>query len=312
MLPGKAQAIRDRDPNNNQVIDVGMNDGSDTAYYLHCGCRVIAIEANPQLAEVATRRFAREIAEGRLIVLNVGIAPSEGVADFYVASNHQWSSFSPEVASRRGMQIVATVRVPCVPLSSVLLEHGVPYYIKIDIEGYDLYCLESLSHDTVPPYVSVEFAHGMEHRLLNRLLELGYDRFKLLNQVTYTHNRPIFDYELGARVGRKLYRMRPLRPVIRRVLPRADFDTFPSEFDWTFAEGASGPFAEQTYGPWIDVAEVLRRHTALSKIYKKAGAAFWWDLHACQEREVRKQRERLAVGSIERTQGGASKLADSA
>lgn len=280
MLESKAQGIRGIGPNNRLVVDVGMNDGSDTAYYLHCGCRVIAIEANPQLAAAANLRFAQEIAGGMLTVLNLGIAPSEGVADFYVASNHQWSSFSQEVASRRGMEIIETVRVPCVPLSNILRQYGVPFYIKIDIEGYDLFCLESLSKDTAPPYVSVEFAHGMEHRLLHRLLELGYVWFKLLNQVTYTDKRRIFDHELAARVGRKLYRMRPLQPLIRRVLPRSDFDTFTSQFDWTFAEGASGPFGEQTYGRWHTSEEVLRRHAALSKVHTKAGAAFWWDLHA--------------------------------
>lgn len=29
------------------VIDVGMHNGDDTAYYLHRGYRVVAIEANP-------------------------------------------------------------------------------------------------------------------------------------------------------------------------------------------------------------------------------------------------------------------------
>jgi FkbM family methyltransferase len=112
MARAAEQPFLETEPNNVQVIDVGMNDGSDTAYYLHCGYRVIAIEANPQLVAAAKRRFAREIAEGKLAVLNVGIAPQEGIADFYVASNHQWSSFSKEVASRRGMELVETVRVP--------------------------------------------------------------------------------------------------------------------------------------------------------------------------------------------------------
>ncbi len=285
MFKDKVKAIRGRDSSNNRVIDMGMNDGSDTAYYLHCGCQVIAIEANPELAEAANRMFAREIAEGKLTILNLGIAASERVADFYVASNHQWSSFSQEVASRRGMEVVKTIRVSCVPLSTIVREYGVPNYVKIDIEGYDLFCVESLSQDMAPPYISVEFAHGMEHRLLRRLLELGYVQFKLLNQVTYTDKRPIFDDEFVARVARKLYSMRPLQPVIRRVLPRADFDTYTGRFDWTFAEGASGPFAEQTYGRWITSEEVLRRHAALSKVYKKAGTGFWWDLHARKEKE---------------------------
>lgn len=268
--------------NKNVVIDVGMNDGNDTAYYLHSGYEVIAIEANPELTEAAKLRFVQEIADGKLAVLNLGIAPSEGVADFYVAANHQWSSFSHEVASRRGMEIVKTVRIPCMPLSAILAKYSIPYYIKIDIEGYDLVCLESLSKATAPPYISVEFAHGNESKLLSRLLVLGYARFKLLNQSTYTDKRPIFDYELAPRLARKLYRLPPLRPLIRGVFPRADFDTFAQQFDWTFSEGASGPFAEMTYGSWIGPEEILKKHAALRRAYNKAGAVFWWDLHACK------------------------------
>ena len=311
MAMGAAHAFRDTEPNNNLVMDAGMNDGSDTAYYLHCGYRVIAIEANPRLVATAKRRFAHEIAEGSLTVLNLGIAPFEGVADFYVASNHQWSSFSREVASRRGMEVVDTVRVPCAPLATLLRQYGIPYYIKIDIEGYDLFCLESMSKETAPAYISVEFAHDMQHRLLSRLLELGYARFKLLNQVTYTDKRPIFDHEVGARIGRKLYRLRPLRPVIRHLLPRADFDIFTNRFDWKFAEGTSGPFGEQTYGPWISSAEVLRRHAALRPVFKKAGAPFWWDLHASKEPQMQARSEPLRFMNNERAQGGTN-LADTA
>ena len=264
----------------NFIIDVGMNDGGDTAYYLHCGFWVIAIEANPRLTQAAERRFAPEIEAGKLVVLNLGIAQVEGSADFHVAANPQWSSFSSDVASRRGMQIVETVRIPCAPLSAIIQRYGVPYYIKIDIEGYDFYCLESLSKIAAPPYISVEFAHGMEHKLLDRLLDLGYSRFKLLNQTTYTDKMPVFQHEVLPRLGRKLHHLRPLQPAIRKIFPRADFDTFQRSFDWTFPEGSSGPFAEKTYGPWIDADEVLRRHAFLREAYNKVGAVFWWDLHA--------------------------------
>ena len=72
------------------IIDVGMNDGSDTAYYLHCGYRVVAVEANPELVSEAERRFRREIKDGRLTLLNVGIAEQAGEKDFWIAeANHQ-------------------------------------------------------------------------------------------------------------------------------------------------------------------------------------------------------------------------------
>src|SRR5205807_8636106 len=39
------------------VFDVGMHDGADTAFYLHQGCAVLAIEADPALAAAGRRRF---------------------------------------------------------------------------------------------------------------------------------------------------------------------------------------------------------------------------------------------------------------
>lgn len=271
---------RERDPS--LIVDVGMNDGSDTAYYLHCGHRVVAIEANPKLTAEAEERFEAEITRGQLTVLNVGIAECEGEGDFWIGANHQWSSFSKAVATRRGATVLEEpVRVRCVPLSAVLKEYGRPYYLKMDIEGYDLIGLESLNSDLAPQYISVEFAHGVEMKLLQRLRALGYDRFKLLNQVSFTDKRPIFEHEFGWRAVRKLYAKAPsLQTVIRSVVQRSDFDTFPNTSNWKFPEGSSGPFAEHTYGKWTTADDVLQRYTKLHRRFQKTGAVFWWDLHA--------------------------------
>jgi hypothetical protein len=127
----------------------------------------------------------------------------------------------------------------------------------------------------------VEFAHGMEMGLLGRMLDLGYGRFKLLNQVTYTDKPPIFEHETGLRVLRKLYhQVPPVRPLIRAVARRSDFDTFCPTDSWKFPAGSSGPFGEQTYGRWMTSSEIMKRYSALHRAYDKAGAGFWWDLHA--------------------------------
>src|SRR6266487_2691817 len=43
------------------IYDVGMNNGDDTAYYLHQGFRVIAIDADPRSLEAAKHRFPNEL-----------------------------------------------------------------------------------------------------------------------------------------------------------------------------------------------------------------------------------------------------------
>ena len=48
------------------IIDIGTNNGDDTAYYLEKGFNVVAVEANPSLCATLASRFAAEIRDGRL------------------------------------------------------------------------------------------------------------------------------------------------------------------------------------------------------------------------------------------------------
>ncbi len=67
------------------IYDVGVNDGSDTAYYLSRGYRVVGIECSPVMIENLRERFEQEIADGRLVLLNVGVASHNGEMEFWVS-----------------------------------------------------------------------------------------------------------------------------------------------------------------------------------------------------------------------------------
>src|SRR5579871_5889570 len=122
------------------VFDIGFNNGDDTDHYLARGFDVLAVEANPELAEAGRRKFAAAIAAGRLRVLNVGIAEQAGQADFYINhAGHVRSSFVPELGQRGGD--FSVVSVPTTTLSALLREHGTPYYLKIDVEWHEWICL---------------------------------------------------------------------------------------------------------------------------------------------------------------------------
>ena len=104
------------------IYDVGMNNGDDTAYYLHLGFRVIAIEADPQLVQAAKIRFAVPLQAGRLTLLNVGIARERGTLPFWICEGKsEWNSFDPHYAARRGRQAHA-IEVPCRPFREILTE----------------------------------------------------------------------------------------------------------------------------------------------------------------------------------------------
>lgn len=268
------------------IYDVGLHNGTDTAYYLHKGYRVVAIDANPVLVAAAQERFRTEIKNGRLTILNIGIAEQQGTLSFWVnEANDLQSSFSEERAKRFGP--CHEIRVTCVPFSSVLAEQGVPYYMKVDIEGYDCFCVRSLNPKDLPQHISVE-ADG-DCDVVAELQKLGYTKFKLVNQLTFTDSMPITEDEFGRRFLRKLAVKLPFvkatlgMPAIASRLERTDFDGFREQFPYRFAPGSSGPFGEDTFGKWRSAGEVASR---LRAVQRKLSAAqippgsYWCDVHA--------------------------------
>ena len=163
------------------VMDIGMYDGSDTAYYLHLGYRVLAVEANPRMIARAQSRFNEKIKSGQLTLLNVAIAPAAGYSKLYVSSQDEGSStVDRKKLKSRGESETEEVEVRCVPFSSILEEYGTPYYLKIDIEGSDHYCLDAIDSLLPPRYVSWEAGDDALECLI-MMHEKGYGRFKLIN-----------------------------------------------------------------------------------------------------------------------------------
>jgi FkbM family methyltransferase len=256
----------------NVIYDVGVNDGRDSEYYLHRGFKVVGIEASPPLADALRRKFAREIKDGRFTLLNVGIAEQEGELDFWVCeSRSEWSSFLREVASRDGSaHHVAKVRTTT--FDKVLQEHGVPYYCKIDIEGHDWLCLKGMTRETRPRYTSIEMSYQSGDRDLTLLKGLGYTRFKLVSQVSFAQPWPLM-VSINPRLPYRLRRMS--LNAEGRIRGKSSVD------GWTFDRGSSGPFGEDTPGPWRNLDYVHGLWTKLHELNRDGRLlGSWFDVHA--------------------------------
>src|ERR1700677_356934 len=167
---------------NDLIYDLSMNNGYETAFYLACGYRVVAIEADPGLVAEASKRFKTEIGSNKLTILNVGVAEQAGTAEFWINEAHSHlNSFDRKTTARNG-EPHHFITIQCRRLDKIVCEYGVPYYMKIDIEGHDIVCCNQLLPNSKPHYLSVERA-GIE--LLQKLRDLGYDRFKLITQVDH-------------------------------------------------------------------------------------------------------------------------------
>jgi FkbM family methyltransferase len=276
-------------PNLNEhlIYDVGFHNGDDTAYYLHRGFNVLAVEANPTLVAESGRRFESEIASRQLTLLNVAIAESEGFVSFWVnQDNDTWSSFDQVLGCRHGSRC-QEVKVRAVRFASLLGEYGIPYYLKVDIEGSDALCIRGLDPDALPKYVSCELTH--DENALGELYKAGYRRFKVLNQTTYTGSIPVFNRDLTGRLLRRAcHDFSVVRSFVHH-LPQSlrpkkiELDNFSLRFPYKFTHGSSGPFGEETYGPWYSFEDITKRVARIRRKYLEANVSqecCWYDVHA--------------------------------
>ncbi len=281
----------------NLIYDVGMHNGDDTAYYRHLGYTVVAIDADPQACANARARFQADIEAGLLTVLNVGVAKEPGLLGFWICETHpEWSSFHREVASREGAPH-RCVQVPCRTFASILGEYGIPYYLKVDIEGNDMLCIEALrTQQVLPRYLSLELDRIDECVAL--LSELGYTGFKCISQFNYLPLQlpPLAQQKRAEFWHRMLTRRDLSHRAFRRVIGQTARDWMTEQRrrtrrrpTWVFPVGASGPFGEDTLGRWLTGDEVcgvyhhyddLRRRGLSSLFWGDQGYSFWVDLHA--------------------------------
>jgi FkbM family methyltransferase len=223
---------------NELIVDVGMHHGDDTAFYLAKGFHVLAVEANPDLADRGRHRFAQEIEQGLLTIRQVAVAEAPGIVSFYSGDQDGWGSLSEERAGASLNVDLHRYEVEACTFQD-LLDGLAPYYVKVDIEGADLLCVRAIaSLAALPEYFSFECDLTQVEETVAGIRGLGaagYQRFKLVNQA--------------------------LNPRVKCPYPPIEG----SYVDITFTHNMSGPFGEETPGEWVGLDEVVERFERVSR-----------------------------------------------
>lgn len=237
--------------NRGLIFDVGMAAGGDTRFYLAKGFRVLAVEADPVTAAAGRMAFAEDIRRGRLKILEAAVSDQAGRQTFYCNRQQpNWGSLQPGWGGVLTDALVP-VEVETVTLPALFARYGVPYYVKIDVEGADERAVAPLvGSPQRPPYISVE-AHSAGG--LRSLHAAGYQSFKLVNHTM------LWKVQLPdpSREG--------------RFVPMSNW------------QGASGPFGLETPGEaWLSIAEAIE---FLEMFHNLAGrqqfmVPGWVDAHA--------------------------------
>jgi FkbM family methyltransferase len=237
------------------VYDVGMHKGEDTDFYLKKGCKVIAFEADPDLAELCRQRFSEQIKTEQLTIVEGAIVDvqehkkSNGKIKFFKNNKTSvWGTVVDDWANRNNQLGAGSeiIEVSIINFSECLKQFGVPYYLKIDIEGMDVICLKSLKDFTErPDYISIESEKVSFDKLMEEFRifkELGYDSFQVVNQSKITSNKEPGNTAEG------------------------------NYLNYQFQEGASGLFGKDlSKDDWKSFEESIKRYKQIFNGYKFLG-----------------------------------------
>lgn len=251
------------------VFDVGAHRGEDSDFYLKLGYRVVAVEANPVLVEHLRQRFGREISDGSYVLVDKAIGKTHGTIPFFAnLKDSAWGTADPDWALRNQRLGADSeqIHVECVPFADVLRAHGCPRYLKIDIEGADMVCVNALSLTSCrPQYISIESSKTSWRDLmeeLNALERLGYRKFKVVDQGA--HKRGRFRTRLDSQVS------------------------------YSFEVGSSGPFGEDLDGEWLSKRRAIIRYIPIFILYKTMGDNTFLRRHARVVKKIPLLRTALA------------------
>lgn len=237
------------------IYDVGMHKGEDTEFYLRKEFRVVAFEADPDLIALCKKRLKKFVENGQLKIIEGAIVSLDllraghKTVPFYKNNDCSvWGTVSADWAERNARLGTASsvIEVTAVNFEDVLRTYGVPYFMKIDIEGCDKACLEALgSFEERPSYVSIEsdkMRFTNVEREIDLLIDLGYTSFKAVEQSGISRSQSV---PYPAREGKYV--------------------------SHRFADESSGLFGAELGGKWKSQNEILSQYRIIHLSYRLVG-----------------------------------------
>ena len=178
------------------VFDIGAHVGDRVAALRRLEARVVAIEPQPALVKTLRLLYGRDhkvsieaAAVGRHpgsieLILNLDNPTVSTVSTAFIAAAANAPGWAGEVWSKR-------IRVPLTTIDALITRHGVPAFIKIDVEGFEAEVLAGLGQAVQA--LSFEFTliqRDIARACIERCSTLGYARFNAIlgESKTFAHS----------------------------------------------------------------------------------------------------------------------------
>lgn len=150
------------------MFDIGANEGFKTDLFLRLGARVVAIEPDETNQSILRERFERfRLVRRPLVIVGKAVSDKSAVETMWIDGpgsavntlSQKWATTLKGNKARHtyghyGLDFARSRTVETTTLEELIAAHGVPIFIKIDVEGYELNVIRSLQRPV--PYLSFE------------------------------------------------------------------------------------------------------------------------------------------------------------
>lgn len=182
------------------VFDLGFFNGDDAKVYLDKGYKVVSVEGDLSSVKKGEERFKQEIADGKLILLNKAISNEKEQIEFFISKDQPYrGSCRKDLAEYDGFPSEKFL-VETITINELCEKYGVPYYIKIDIDGNEIPAVEQIFKlKQRPKYLSIELPKQFYAGILSWLWVSGYRKFQFRNQAntsSYHNSSELFGDDL--------------------------------------------------------------------------------------------------------------------
>ena len=165
------------------VFDLGAHAGNHTRALAAVGCRVVALEPQPDFARLLRTMFARV---PEVEIVESAVAETEGRATLSVSDRTPtmttlavgWRDARAQQPLFSGVRWNRPISVKTTTLDALIERFGMPAFVKIDVEGAEPSVLAGLSH----PLAALSFEYlpdalDYARTCVRSLAELGHYRY---------------------------------------------------------------------------------------------------------------------------------------